>query len=52
MNKEINLQTKEAYISPDIEIVEIETEQHILLDASVNNDTTPTNNLDMENERW
>lgn len=30
MEKEIRLLEKETYISPDIEVVEIETEQNIL----------------------
>ena len=36
MEKEIKLQVKEAYITPDIVILEIETEQNILASGSGN----------------
>ena len=57
MKNGIKLQQKETYISPDIEIVEIETEQNILLQASGvtgegSSDNPSINNLDMESERW
>ena len=38
MDKQIKSQEKETYISPDIEIVEIETEQNILQNGSMGGD--------------
>lgn len=43
MKKEIKSSEKENYISPDIEIVDIETEQNILASGSV---------PDMPGEDW
>ena len=45
MKKEFKTTEKETYISPDIEIVDIETEQNILQAAS--GDT-----IDLTNEDW
>ena len=38
MKREIKLQEKEIYISPDIVILDIETEQNILASGSGNGD--------------
>ena len=38
MEREIKLQVKEAYIIPDIVILDIETEQNILASGSGNGD--------------
>lgn len=47
MEKEIKSVVKETYISPDIEVVNIESEQNILQAASGN-----FQNNDMEGEDW
>lgn len=43
MKKEINSLEKEAYVSPDIEVIQIEIEQNILASGST---------LDMPGEDW
>lgn len=45
MKKVIKLIKNETYISPDIEVVNIETEQNILASGS-------GNTLDMPGEKW
>lgn len=46
MEKEIKTLKKETYISPDIEVVDVETEQNILASGSGDGD------LDMPFENW
>lgn len=46
MEKEFKSTAKEVYTAPDIEIVDIETEQNILAGGSSGND------LDMPGEAW
>ena len=47
MKEEFNSQEKETYISPDIRILEIETEQNILQNGSFEADT-----MDMNDEEY
>lgn len=48
MEKEIKTVQKEAYITPDIEVVEIEIEQNILQSSS----TQSTNDIDASASDW
>lgn len=43
MEKEFKLQVREAYITPDIVILDIETEQNILANGSGNGDAPKMN---------
>lgn len=50
MKKEVKLLEKENYIAPDIEVVEIETEQNILDGGS--DGRGDLSGADMNNEEW
>ena len=53
MEQEIKSTEKETYISPDIAIVEIETEQNILSGSNGTADQNQsTNNWDFGAEEW